>query len=87
MNDDDWDPNASTDTITKGQHPAKKRREDDCPSKQPYHGKGKGTGKGKSKEKQSGVVSKTVGEHTMFITGPAASTGKKPQAQFRTTPR
>ena len=85
--DDEWDPNTSTDTVVKGQRPTKKRREDECPTKQPYQGKGKGTGKGKGKGKQSGVSSKTVGQHTVFVTGSAASAGKKPQAQFKTTPR
>ena len=79
--DDEWDPNTSTDTVTKGQRPVKKRKGDDCPSKQPYLGKGKGKGK------QSGVSSTTVGQHTVFVTGSATSAGKKPQAQFKTTLR
>ena len=36
--DDDWDPNASVDMVEKGQKPRKRRRKDECPTKQPYHG-------------------------------------------------
>ena len=59
LNNDEWDLDASMDTVSKGQKPSKKARKDICPTKQLYHGSKKGKGK---KEAETGIVSKTVEE-------------------------
>ena len=74
-NDDEWDPNASVDTVSKGQKPRKRSRKDECPAKQPYHG-GKTT-----------VETTTVEEQTMYIVGQPTSGGEKLGARTMTTPR
>ena len=78
-NDDNWDPDASTDTVKKGQKPSKRPKQDVCPSKQPYQG-GKST-------KKSSVKATTVTEETTYIVGDQADTGKKLGVRTMVTPK
>ena len=83
LNDEEWDPDVSTDTIFKGRKPFKKACEDLCPMEQPYYGLKKGKGK---KGTETGIMSKTVEDQTMFFSSPVASSGgKKLQAQWKHT--
>ena len=84
-NDDEWDLDASIDTVSKGQRPYKKPRKDPCPSKQPYHGYKK-TGKGKTSTTEASVVSTTVTEETRYVTG-GASKQVGLQARIMTFPK
>ena len=84
-NDDEWDPDASIDTVSKGQKPYKKPQKDPCPSKQPYHGYKK-TGKGKTSTTEASVVSTTVPEETRYVTG-GANTQVGLQARIMTFPK
>ena len=78
-NNDNWDPDASTDTVKKGQKPRKKPKEDLCPSKQLYRG-GKST-------KKSTVKTTTVTEETMYIIGDPTDTSKELGARTMVTPK
>ena len=78
-NDDNWDPDASTNTVKKGQKPSKRPKQDVCPSKQPHQG-------GKSTKKLS-VKATTVTEETMYIVGDPMDTGKKLGARTMVMPK
>ena len=78
-NDDNWDQDASTDTVKKGQKPCKKPKQDLCPSKQPYR-------RGKS-AKKSTVKTAMVTEETMYIIGNPTDMGKELGARTMVTPK
>ena len=78
-NDDNWDPDASTYTVKKGQKPSKRPKQDVCPSKQPYQG-GKST-------KKSLVKATTVTKETMYIVGDPTDMGKKLGARKMVMPK